>query len=189
MLDLKISRRVFIGTTAYLVSAPILAKVCNHLNNIENVIEDGQFFTAQELTILTDVAEIMIPATETVGATDAQVIPILDGLMITWAGSQTKAQYRSAIKQIQHLAQDTYGSEYKSLAENLRKRLIEQLDIRAFSNTESAMSVNYRRLKEMIFHIYYTSEPANPDFVLIPGGYRGCLTKDELLEIQQKGYL
>ncbi|MGJ8691421.1 MAG: gluconate 2-dehydrogenase subunit 3 family protein [Thalassotalea sp.] len=189
MLDLKITRRVFIGATACVVSVSLFGKVHNKVRNIDEIIKDGRFFTAEELTVLTDVAEIMIPKTTTVGATDVYVVPVLDELMITWAGATTKVQYRNAIQQIQTIAQNTYSEKYNNVALNQRQALIEQLDKTAFANKQSELSVNYRRLKEMIFHIYYTSEPANPDFVLIPGGYRGCLTKTELNEIKARGYL
>lgn len=53
--------------------------------NILIVNQDGQFFTADELTSLSDVTGILIPQTETLGATEADVAPVLYGIMNTWA--------------------------------------------------------------------------------------------------------
>ncbi|WP_111977619.1 gluconate 2-dehydrogenase subunit 3 family protein [Algibacillus agarilyticus] len=189
MLDNKITRRVFLGTTLCVVTAPLFATLLNEQNNLQKVLMDGQFFNAAELTLLTDVAEIMIPKTDTPGATDAHVIPVLDGLMLTWAGVKSKRQFRFIVAQINDLAKSTYGSVYNKLAFDDRFLLIEQLDKTAFANKKSVLSTHYRRLKEMVFHIYYTSEEANPDFILIPGGYRGSLSKQELDTIQARGYL
>lgn len=189
MLNKKITRRVFIGATAYVVSAPLLASIYNKKTEINKVVDNGQYFNSQELTVLTDVAEIMIPKTDTPGATDANVSSVLDGLMITWASESTQKQFSSSITQIESLAKATYQNEYKQLPLAQRQQLITELDKAAFANKKSEMSINYRRLKEMIFHVYYTSEQANPDFVLIPGGYRGDLTKAELQAIQARGYL
>ena len=189
MLDITISRRVFIGASVFVVSAPLLASVLNKNNDLYKVLSDGQFFNANEMTVLTDVAEIMIPKTDTPGAKDAQVALVLDGLMLTWAGKKTKEQYKECIVQIQTIARDTYQEKYIDLSLKQRTQLIEQLDIRAFENKKTGLSASYRKLKEIIFHVYYTSEEANPDFVLIPGGYRGNLTKQELEQIKARGYL
>ncbi|MCF2947044.1 gluconate 2-dehydrogenase subunit 3 family protein [Paraglaciecola aquimarina] len=188
MQDLKISRRVFIGAAMYLVSAPIFASSLIKSNKLLKIETSGQFYSALELTVLTDVAEIMIPKTTTPGATDAHVVNILDGLMLTWAGAKTKLQFKTTIEQIQTLANDTHGTSYADLPLNLRQQLIEELDLAAFNNKQTTLSANYRRLKEMIFHIYYTSEQANPDFKLIPGSYHGNLSKQDLNKINS-GFL
>ncbi|MDU0354989.1 gluconate 2-dehydrogenase subunit 3 family protein [Paraglaciecola aquimarina] len=183
MQHISISRRVFIGAAMYIVTAPILASTLNKQTKLAEIKVDGQFYSAHELTVLTDIAEIMIPKTDTIGATDAQVISVLDGLMMTWAGSKTKQQFKTCIQQIGALAKDTHGQGYLALPLHLRQQLIEQLDISAFANKKTQLSSNYRRLKEMVFHIFYTSEQANPDFILIPGEYYGNLTKQQLAKV------
>lgn len=183
MQNITISRRVFIGAAMYLISSPILASTINKKTKLVKIAQDGQFYSAQELTLLSDVAEIMIPKTSTAGAIDAHVVPVLDGLMLSWAGTKTKLQFKTCIQQIQGLATDTHDQDYLELPHNLRQQLIEQLDITAFKNKKSPLSSNYRRLKEIIFHIFYTSEEANPDFKLIPGSYHGDLTKQQLEKI------
>jgi hypothetical protein len=177
----KITRRVFLGTTAFVVSAPILAKIpaSESKNALQITLEPGQFFSANELTVLTDIAEIMIPKTQTPGATDAQVIPVLDALMLTWAGTDTKAGFKALIEQLNQLSADTFSSTYTKLAQGQRLNLLTELDKRAFAKRDTNLSKNYRKLKETIFHIYYTSEEANPDYLLIPGSYKGCLSKEE----------
>ena len=189
MLDIKINRRIFIGASVFVVSAPLLSTSLSKENTLYKVMENGQFFDANELTVLMDVAQIMIPKTHTPGAEQAEVASVLDGLMLTWASKKTQKQYKECIATIQSIALDTYQQAYIDASLNQRTKLIEQLDIRAFENQTSVLSASYRKLKEIIFHIYYTSEEANPDFVLIPGGYRGCLSKDELEKIHARGYL
>ena len=141
MSHLTISRRVFIGSIAYLVTAPTLAFVpfAKVSDSALPVTTDGQFFTASELTILADIAEFMIPKTVTPGATDAHVIAVLDAMMF-----------------------------------------IAELDKQAFQHPDTQISMHYRKFKDIVFHIYYTSKEANPDYQLIPGTYKGCVSADEL---------
>lgn len=181
MSEHKITRRVFLGTTAFIVSAPLLAKLPASESKVglQKILEPGQFFDAEQLTVLVDIADIMIPSTDTPGASDAHVVPVLDALMLTWAGSETKKRYPALIEQVNQLAIDTYGTAYAASSFDERVALITQLDKRAFANKSSELSTNYRKLKEMIFHVYYTSEEANPDYLLIPGSYKGCVSEAE----------
>ncbi|MBU2883533.1 gluconate 2-dehydrogenase subunit 3 family protein [Psychrosphaera sp. B3R10] len=183
----NISRRIFIGSSLLVVSAPLLAGISNPTNALFEVTNDGQFFTAEDMTTLVDVAEIMIPETDTPGATDAQVIPVLDGMMITWAGKETKHQFRILISQIEKLAEDTFSAPYKQLPFVDRLSLVKLMDSRAFADANTPLSKRYRKLKEMIFQIYYSSKEANPDFMLIPGAYRGCVTEKDIKRFQAQG--
>ncbi|GBL05347.1 gluconate 2-dehydrogenase subunit 3 family protein [Glaciecola sp. KUL10] len=188
MIENKITRRVFLGTAAFFVSAPILASLPKTESSvgIKKILADGQFFNAHELTVLTDIAEIMIPKTHTPGATEAQVIPVLDALMLSWAGNDTKKRYRQLIIQVEKLAQDSYKKNYLESLQPERVSLLTVLDKRSFDNPNTDISINYRKLKELIFHVYYTSEEANPDYVLIPGTYKGCLSKQEYQNLVNK---
>ena len=181
MTNKTISRRVFLGSMAYLVTAPVLAFSLDSGNkqNVNNVAKHGKYFDKLELTILADIAEIMIPRTSTPGATEAHVIPVLDSMMLTWAGSDTKARFKSLITQIQQIALDSHNLSYSQLPHSQRVRLMTNIDEQSFENKDSQLSINYRKFKEIVFHIYYTSEEANPDYLLIPGTYKGCLTKQE----------
>lgn len=180
MSNINISRRLFIGASVYFVTTPIWASVFNTTTALSVFTQNGQFFTAKEITILTDVAEIMIPRTEMPGATDAHVINVLDGLMLSWAGSETKQRYRSIVKQIDQLALSTFNVDYQNASKSDRESLLIELDRRAFSQRSTELSISYRKLKEMIFHIFYTAEEANPNFMLVPGTYKGDISKEQL---------
>ncbi len=189
MPQITMTRRVFIGATAYIVSIPLLASTYQPNQQLLTMVDDGQFFNAAELTILTDVAEIMIPKTDTPGATDLNLSSVLDGLMTSWAGHTTKQQYTFIIQQLSQLASSTYQQKYAELSLEQRTALVTEVDKIAFTSKTSELSKAYRKLKEMIFHVYYNSEQTNPDFVLIPGGYKGDISKQTLQAIQAKGYL
>ncbi|MCF2948871.1 gluconate 2-dehydrogenase subunit 3 family protein [Paraglaciecola aquimarina] len=184
-----ITRRVFIGASTFILSVPLLASSFNKQRSLIEITQDGQFFSSSELTVLSDVADIMLPKTDTPSATDAHVVVILDAMMLSWAVTHTQEQFRACIKLIEDLATQTYDSVYINLSLAKRSQLITELDSRAFEQKKSNMSVNYRRLKEMIFHIYYTSEQVATDYVAMPGGYAGDISKTEFEAAQKRGYL
>ncbi|WP_394171828.1 gluconate 2-dehydrogenase subunit 3 family protein [Thalassotalea litorea] len=182
-----ISRRVFIGSAMVLVAAPILAGTTNTEKELLVISNSGQFFSAEHMTMLADIAEIMIPISDTAGATDAHVIPVLDAMMLTWAVAGTKKQFLQLLVKLNEIAKASFQTHYLNLGKDERVALVSQLDKRAFANQTSELSKSYRKLKKIIFHIYYTSEPANPDFMLIPGTYRGCVTQAELDTFNARG--
>lgn len=187
-----ITRRLFLGaagTTALVVTVPVLALSKDLQSGILQVATAGQFFSAAELMVLADVAEIMIPKTETPGATDVHVLPVLDGMMLTWAGTKTKALFKALVEQVDDIAQSSFSGPYATLSQTQREAIVVEIDKKAFANKDSMLSTRYRHFKDIVFHIYYTSEAVNPDFRLIPGGYRGDLTQQELADINARGYL
>ncbi len=140
---------------------------------------DGQFFKASELTRLNDIAEIMIPRTDTPGAADAEVAAVVDGLMLTWAIEPTRAQFKRALAALDANANANHGAFYTSLMPTERVALIEAIDTAAFSETPPDDAEDYKRMKELIFRVFYTSEEGSADHVPIPGGYQGNLTLEE----------
>jgi hypothetical protein len=180
MSKVNISRRLFIGASVYFVATPVWASIFNTVNSLSVFSQNGRFFTAKEMTILSDAAEIMIPRTDTPGATDAKVIDVLDALMLSWAGNETKQQYKFIIKQIDLIAQSSFKVNYQSASKADRELLLNELDQRSFAERSTELSKSYRKLKEMIFHIFYTSEEANPNFMLVPGTYKGNITKNQM---------
>ncbi|WP_211211183.1 gluconate 2-dehydrogenase subunit 3 family protein, partial [Asticcacaulis biprosthecium] len=54
----------------------------------------GGFYTADELALVTFLADAIIPRTDTPGAVGAGVPAYMDHLYLTWAGEKTKADHR-----------------------------------------------------------------------------------------------
>lgn len=133
----------------------------------------GRFFTEAEMALLAEVAEIMIPATDTPGASAVNVHGVVDGLMLDWALPATRAQFRATLATI-----DQRGSRpFLRLPAAERAGLLAAIDAAAFMN--DAAGQGWRRLKQLIWYAYFTSQGADPDYVAVPGDYRGDLSKAE----------
>jgi hypothetical protein len=139
------------------------------------------FLSSAEMTLLREMAEAMIPRTDTPGALDAAVPEFLDGLMIDWAGQGARDQLRRAV------------SDYRTLAAGkkpaARLQAMVELDRRSFAAPEGDAGADaYRWLKRLVFLAYRTSEVAFTNYVPNPGTYRGNLTRAqyEALIAEQK---
>lgn len=134
----------------------------------------ANFLDPAELALLREMAEAMIPRTDTPGAADAGVPEFIDRLMVDWAGEGARAQLRRAI------------SDYRTMAERAGKgsaarleRMVE-LDRRSFAASAGDVGADsYRWLKRLVFLVYRTSEAAFTSYVPNPGRYRGNLSRVE----------
>ncbi len=186
MSEIKINRRLFIGGALFVVSATGLVGCASDEGDVEHIAKGGQFFNAKELTTLHDVSELMIPVTATPGAKDAQVAAVIDALMLSWASETTKALFRDQLAAFDGLARGAYNKDFLKLPRDARFSILEDVDKVAFSDEEAIDSAGYRHLKEIIFHVYYTSEQASKDYVPVPGRYAGNLTLSEYETLMQE---
>ena len=187
--NVEINRRIFLGSMLYVVSASVLPselKKALHLTVFES---DAVFFDAEQFTLVYDIVDIMIPRTDTPGAVDSHTAQVLDELMISWAAPSTQQQFTLFLSEFLQRARTAFNANYLSLSKENRQTFVEQIDEVVFDTGKGDFSIAYKRFKALIFHIHYSSEIANPNFFLVPGGYRGSLSQDELNVIYERKYL
>jgi len=131
-----------------------LLAACGGAGNIEATPATGEglsFFSDQEFELLQKIADLMIPKTETPGASDANVAGTIDGLMGAWASQDTQSDIRSALSTLsQSLGGDFMGlNEARSLA---RLRPVDTAAFRA-----GAYDHQYDHLKWLIETAYKLS--------------------------------
>ncbi|MEL7109580.1 MAG: gluconate 2-dehydrogenase subunit 3 family protein [Pseudomonadota bacterium] len=182
MRHAHVSRRIFLSSAA-LSAIGISLAGCRRDETIDLEVAaepSFTFFDATQSAILLDVADILIPRTDTPGASDSNTILYIDQLMATWAGAETKADLLSFIDQLNAQATARHQTHYLDLSDAQKFDLLSDIDRTSFGDPDDAeMAANYRRLKRLIFHVHYTSEAANSDFVLIPGQYQGDISEAE----------
>ena len=107
----------------------------------------GRFFTADELRVVAEFSEIVIPRTDTPGAKDAGVPEALDGLMANWASEARKAEFRALVARIADSGVVAAGGG-------------PQIELaRRFDAEQMGANPVYRRFKELVLTLYYLSRP------------------------------
>lgn len=186
MIKTHFSRRFFLGSALVSISAVPLNLHAAPAGEIVLITQHGQFFDAGELTILNDVTEIMIPRTDTPGAQDAEVAAVVDAMMLTWASKTTGELFRQTIGSFDDAAIKQAGGHWCSLPHGQRTAIVEAIDQAAFADGAGDEQLGYRRLKELVFHVFSTSPQGSRDYVPIPGSYEGNLTLDEYEALMQE---
>lgn len=120
-----------------------------------------RFFTPAQFAALSEVAEIIIPRTDTPGAKDAGVPQNFDALMRNWASAQHQAQFNA-------LVDEFVGLGLMKLPKARRIETVRKLDAEKLA----AWEPTYVRFKDLVLTLYYLSEAGATKelrYELIPG--------------------
>lgn len=128
-----------------------------------------RFFTAGEFALLEEIANIVIPRTDTPGAREAGVPGFIDALMADWASSERRGQFRMLLAEI-----DAAAGGLLSLGEDAKVEAI-----RVFDATQLAGRWGpYHKFKELLLTTYYLSEPGATEelrYELAPGAWEAAM--------------
>ncbi len=130
------------------------------------------FYSADELALVTFLADAIIPRTDTPGAIDVGVPAYMDHLYLTWASASTQGAHRAELAAIaEHLQR--FGAPPSSGDAKGRLKALTDLDAAAFAYGADASGLGgYRAVKSLIATVYYLSEPGATQelqYELVPG--------------------
>ncbi len=148
-----------------------------------------QFFDAEQATALAEIAETILPATDTPGAKDVGVPEFIDRLAATCLEEEEQRQLSDSLKQIEAQAQAAYRKRFVALSKPERLDLLNAIDA-AVQNAEPVYSdleeerelSGFLKLKQLVLLGYFTSEKVGTEvtaFLPIPGQYKPCLPYED----------
>ncbi|MGJ8692685.1 MAG: gluconate 2-dehydrogenase subunit 3 family protein [Thalassotalea sp.] len=157
-----------------------LAKTIN-TNPNEKTVELG-FYTVKEYQLVSRLADLIIPDTETAGALTVGVPLLIDKLHQTWAAEPAKAAHRQAIRQIQQELTSIAKADFLTLSAQQQQQALQTLDDNAFSSEKKRLA-GYRKVKELIAKFYYLSEVGATQelrYFPVPGRWDACIPIKEI---------
>lgn len=147
------------------------------------------FLDQKSFTLLSAIADTIIPKTDTPGAVDAHVPAKFDALLVNWASPEHRVMLADALASIDAVAREKQGKGFAELTPDQRKELLSAHDIaglkpvprtekltgmRAMMAGPSVADPGYAKLKELIVLLYYYSEEALTTELVyehVPGGW------------------
>jgi gluconate 2-dehydrogenase gamma chain len=135
-----------------------------------------RFLSPAQFSLLTAVADTIIPVTDTPGSVAVGVPRLLDGMLANWASAKSRALLTGALTKIEALAMSNDEMGFAALSPDRRKALLVEHDKAALKpgppRTEklsglAAMTApppvanpGYFKLKDLTIALYYASEVA-----------------------------
>lgn len=131
------------------------------------------------------VAEVIIPATETPGATDAAVVDFVDVILAEWLDAADRDRVLEGIDDVDGRARALESVPFDECSAEGQVRLIAELDAEAArlrrALDDGTPAHYFHDLKRFVLAGYFTSEVGmrSLGYRIVPGGWESCVLLDE----------
>ncbi|WP_416306932.1 gluconate 2-dehydrogenase subunit 3 family protein [Neptunicella sp. SCSIO 80796] len=175
----ELSRRSLLRASAAmclgLLAKDVLAGGATTLNRIKGgPVRKGQILTREQMQLLRELIEVIIPATDTLGAAGTDTHGFIDDQLAHCRDPQESQLFISRLDEVAKIIKSHWGKEYGALTGEQRI-----VTMTALSKGQSPFSSHYidwfYQLKAITVMGYYLSEVgASQELVYdpVPGGYR-----------------
>lgn len=139
-----------------------------------------RFLSNDQLALLERVVDLIIPETDTPGASSAGVHHFIDVMLAGWASSGTQAEFVAGLADIDRRAPDSGAPNFVGGRPAQQLEVLRQIDREAFA--EGATGGFFRRLKKLVLFSYFSSEQGATQtlrYDRFPGEYDPCLSLED----------
>jgi len=134
-----------------------------------------KFFTPDQLQMTGEIADLIIPTTDTPGALAVNVHGFLDSYLAECVSKDEQKQFLDGLKKINRVAENQFHKAFLTCSHKQQVQLLtalEEIDL-GFTADDKYF---FRLFKSLTLFGYYTSEVGATQelaFLAIPGGYKG----------------
>jgi len=172
------NRREAIRNTSIFLGAASMGVITTQLASCKVDTSDKWepiFLSLQESNLLNELAETILPATDTPGAKDAMVVRYLDEYAKNFLKPEEQTEYKSALAVIENLAKGKFEKDFTKLSIDQRGQVLQSMIDDPAEGDTSPSSIFYD-LRDAITTAFFTSEVGATqvlDYDPIPGNYDG----------------
>jgi gluconate 2-dehydrogenase gamma chain len=183
-------RREALKRTAWLmggvVSAPAIMGVLKGCTAKPDINWKPEFLSEDQASVVSEVAEIIIPKTDTPGAKDVGVPSFIDKILKDVYSKEDQDHFTSGLTAFNEEAKKAYGDEFLDLDADDQKAFVKKLHDEAIHVERTTDPAPKRpfvlTMKELTMLGFFTSEPGATQvlqYVAVPGAYKGCIPLSE----------
>lgn len=176
----KLSRRQVLARlmmmTGGALSAPLMSAVLTGVTADDKNLTDLNILSESEMTLVSAVAETIIPTTDTPGAIEAGVPHFIHLMLARWYKKRERDHLLAGLRKIEEKSLNTHGASFSTLSNADKTDLLLSFDTEAFGEGERGHF--FRQIKELTLVGYYTSEIGATQelrYESVPGPYEGCI--------------
>ncbi len=175
------NRRDAIKNTALLMggalSATTLSAVLNGCNASEEKGEKSSF-TENEKSMITKIADVIIPKTHTPGAVDVGVPAFITMMIQDCYDETTQKKFHKGLETYSEWCAKKYGENFLELPADKQKKAVADLDKAVLGEEKNEKLSFYKTFKELTLLGFFTSESGATEtlrYIQVPGDYDGCV--------------
>ena len=170
----------------YAVSAPVLAGIMNGCKAAPELTYKPDFFTEDQARLISELAEIIIPKTDTPGAKDVGVPGFIDRMVKECYKKEDQDRFMTGLASFDAEAKTAYGDSFIELEADKQFEYVKKVHDAAVDGTKKG-EIKERPFilmaKELTVVGFFTSEPGATQvlqYEAVPGAYHGCVPLAEV---------
>ncbi|HEY9008322.1 gluconate 2-dehydrogenase subunit 3 family protein [Ohtaekwangia sp.] len=182
-------RREALRRTAWImggaISAPAIMGILKGCAAKPTIDWKPAFFTEEQGILVTQVADIIIPKTDTPGAKEVGVPGFIDLMLKDVYAKEDQEKYLTSLKAFDEAAKKEYGDPFIELSSEKQTAFVKKLHdavVKDYSQNAPAYRSFIMTTKELTMIGFFTSEVGATkvlQYVAVPGSYKGCLPLSE----------
>jgi len=185
IMNQLIDRREALRKTALLmgaaVSASALSGILQGCKAAPELTYTPSFFTEDQARIVMEVAEIIIPKTDTPGAKDAGVPGFIDIMLKDCYKKEDQDRFIAGLTAFDEEAKKAYGDSFIYCKPEQQVELVTKTHAAALAEAKENKEAKRPFIlmaKELTLLGFFTSEPGATQvlqYIAVPGSYKGCI--------------
>ena len=136
----------------------------------------GRSLDAQRMELVTHIAELILPETDTPGARSVKVPEFIDLMLTEWYPATERDRFLQGLADIDARGRRDHGGVFLDLRAADQSALLRALD--GVKGAEGSAEDAFATLKRLTIFGYFTSEVVMKDigrYQVIPGRFDGCI--------------
>ena len=128
----------------------------------------------EQAALVAELADLIIPRTDTPGASDVRVVEFIDRILGSWDTGEAREQFLAGLEAI---GTQSGAAGFAALPPEQKVALLTRLDT-ATTRPDRSAEAAWTRLKGMVVYGYFTSREVQQEVLrtpIIPGHYQGCV--------------
>lgn len=169
------------------VSAPTVAGVLSGCERDTGTDWTPSTLSAQQNEMVDTIAEIIIPATDTPGASAAHVNRFIDAMVGESYPVEERDRFLAGLDDVSDRCRDRYGDSFLDCTAEEQRALVRELDQETFGEESTDSDADrppfFRMMKELVIVGYYTSEVGATQELrtnVVPGYYDGDVPYEKI---------
>jgi Gluconate 2-dehydrogenase subunit 3 len=190
------NRREAIKTTllamGYTISVPAVISIFESCNSNTSQKWKPDFFSADQAHVIGELAETILPRTQTPGAKDLNIDRFIDRIIKQVFSQEDQQVFLKGMDAFEKQCKDTNGKDFINCSMAQRNELLKKLEKESDKTPSSVWGIVmkntghlpfYRQVKALVLLGYFTSEETGKKILVydpVPGEYRGDIPASQV---------
>lgn len=174
----KLNRRTLLAGAVFLLGGAAALTRFSQKSGSQGAA-DAPALNGEQIALLEQVSDTMIPPTDTPGAIAAGVPVFIRNMLTEWGSAATRTDIANVLEAIEQQAWSRFGMAFLEMTPERRLVVLREFDAARVAAHDGA----YRKFKWLVLIGYYHSEigaTRELRFELVPGAWRACLPLSEV---------